>query len=395
MNIQNLKGNSILFADFFNDSPLYPYIRLQEPFHSKRLFLQKKLYLFQLGVIIEPIRTKRSLTMIQYTCPSITFADLIGEDDSFLQTKNRAKRFAESVHPVYISGETGTGKGLFAKVIHYESPFSGGPFLQVNCSAVCEEELEDKLFHDSVLDPGTLFLDEVWGLSLSLQGKLLAAIEQGIGPRLISSSSVPLRERVENDEFRMDLYYRLNVLNLPLPPLRERKSDIPLLVHHFLRSGDRDIYVEPVVWKALEQYEFRGNVRELKNMADYMKTVSDQTTIQLYDIPPALREHVDKKKTKDKKNAPASLTLMEKEEFAFLLETIKQLNEKGEPASRRILSEQSKNGKSELTPQQVRNRLDYLEKREYVTKGRGRAGTKITLEGLRFLSSLKNHIIQD
>ncbi|UOY89505.1 sigma 54-interacting transcriptional regulator [Bacillus glycinifermentans] len=333
--------------------------------------------------------------MIQYTCPSITFADLIGEDDSFLQAKNRAKRFAESVHPVYISGETGTGKGLFANVIHYESPFSGGPFLQVNCSAVCEEELEDKLFHDSGLDPGTLFLDEVWGLSLSLQGKLLAAIEQGIGPRLISSSSVPLRERVENDEFRMDLYYRLNVLDLPLPPLRERKSDIPLLVHHFLRSGDRDIYVEPVVWKALEQYEFRGNVRELKNMADYMKTVSDQTTVQLYDIPPALREHVDKKKTKDKKNAPASLTLMEKEEFAFLLETIKQLNEKGEPASRRILSEQSKNGKSELTPQQVRNRLDYLEKREYVTKGRGRAGTKITLEGLRFLSSLKNHIIQD
>lgn len=71
--------------------------------------------------------------MIQYTCPSITFADLIGEDDSFVQTKNRAKRFAESVHPVYISGETGTGKGLFAKAIHYESPFAGGPFLQVNC----------------------------------------------------------------------------------------------------------------------------------------------------------------------------------------------------------------------------------------------------------------------
>ncbi|MCY9393939.1 sigma-54-dependent Fis family transcriptional regulator, partial [Bacillus haynesii] len=202
-------------------------------------------------------------------------------------------------------------------------------------------------------------------------------------------------ERIESSEFRKDLYYRLNVLDLPLPSLAERRSDIPLLVHHFLKSGDHDIYVEPVVWKALEQHEFEGNVRELKNMTDYMKTVSDGKTIQLYDTPPALREQIEKKKPKDKKTASTSLTLMEKEEFAFLLDAIKQLNEKGEPASRRVLSELSKNGKSELTPQQVRSRLDYLEKREFITKGRGRAGTKITLEGLRFLSSLKHHIIQD
>ncbi|MCY8564943.1 sigma 54-interacting transcriptional regulator [Bacillus sonorensis] len=333
--------------------------------------------------------------MIKNLSHSITFADLIGEADSFLQVKNRARRFAESAHSVYISGETGTGKGLFARAIHHASPFGNGPFLQINCGAVSEEELDDKLFHEAGQTEGTLFLDEVWGLSLHLQGRLLAAIEKGIGLRLISSSSVPLPEQIKKGEFRKDLYYRLNVLDLPLPPLRERRGDIPILVHHFLKSGEHDIYVEPIVWDALEQYEFLGNVRELKNMADYMKTVSDQKTIQLYDIPPVLRGQVEKKKTKDKKNAPASLTLMEKEEFAFLLDTIKQLNEKGEPASRRILSELSKNGKSELTPQQVRGRLDYLEKREYVTKGRGRAGTKITLEGLRFLSSLKNHIIQE
>ncbi len=121
-------------------------------------------------------------------------------------------------------------------------------------------------------------------------------------------------------------------------------------MHHFLKSGDHDIYVEPVVWKALEQHEFEGNVRELKNMTDYMKTVSDGKTIQLYDTPPALREQIEKKKPKDKKTASTSLTLMEKEEFAFLLDAVKQLNEKGEPASRRVLSELSKNGKSELTP---------------------------------------------
>ncbi|PAE65175.1 AAA family ATPase [Bacillus licheniformis] len=333
--------------------------------------------------------------MIKHTYPSVGFSEMIGECDSFLQTKNRAIQFAASSHPILIHGETGTGKELFAKAIHSGSSFKDDPFTHVSCSTLDEDETAEDFFLSELNEPGTLFLDEVWGLSLHLQGRLLAAIEKGMQKRLITSSSMPLIERIDSSEFRKDLYYRLNVLDLPLPSLSERRSDIPLLVHHFLKSGDHDIYVEPVVWKALEQHEFEGNVRELKNMTDYMITVSDGKTIQLYDTPPSLREQIKKKKPKDKKTASASLTLMEKEEFAFLLDAIKQLNEKGEPASRRVLSELSKSGKSELTPQQVRSRLDYLEKREFITKGRGRAGTKITLEGLRFLSSLKHHIIQD
>lgn len=112
---------------------------------------------------------------------------------------------------------------------------------------------------------------------------------------------MPLIERIDSGEFRKDLYYRLNVLDLPLPSLSERRSDIPLLVHHFLKSGDHDIYVEPVVWKALEQDEFEGNVRELKNMTDYMITVSDGKTIQLYDTPPSLREQIKKRSLRTKK----------------------------------------------------------------------------------------------
>ncbi|QHZ47339.1 AAA family ATPase [Bacillus sp. NSP9.1] len=333
--------------------------------------------------------------MVHTKPPSSNFTELIGESDTFLQAKNRAKKFADSHLPVLIHGETGTGKELFAKAIHDESSYKKGPFVHVGCSTLKEDAQAEALFHSANDEPGTLFLDEVWGLSLPLQARLLDSIEKGLNKRLISASSVPLSEKVEKHEFRKDLYFRLNVLDLPLPSLAERQSDIPLLMHHFLKSGDHDIYVDPVVWKALEQYEFQGNVRELKNMADYMKTVSDQKTIQLYDTPPAIREQIEKKKSKDKKTTAKSLTLMEKEEFAYLLETIKQLNEKGEPASRRVLSERSKNGKLVLTPQQVRSRLDYLEKREFVTKGRGRAGTKITLEGLRFLSSLKNHIVQE
>ena len=150
----------------------------------------------------------------------------------------------------------------------------------------------------------------------------------------------------------------------------------------FFKSGDHDIYVEPVVWKALEQHEFEGNVRELKNMTDYMITVSDGKTIQLYDTPPSLREQI-KKKPKDK-NGFGITYLNGKEEFAFLLDAIKQLNEKGEPASRRVLSELSKSGKSELTPQQVRSRLDYLEKESLLQRAAEEPGQKSRLKASAF-----------
>ncbi|BCE15033.1 hypothetical protein RSC3_02389 [Bacillus paralicheniformis] len=165
--------------------------------------------------------------MIKHTYPSIGFSELIGECDSFLQTKNRAIQFAASSHPILIHGETGTGKELFAKAIHSGSSFNHDPFTHVSCSTLNEDEATEDFFLSEMNESGTLFLDEVWGLSLPLQGKLLAAIEKGMPKRLIVTSSVPLGERIESREFRKDLYYRLNVLDLPLPPLLNGEATSP------------------------------------------------------------------------------------------------------------------------------------------------------------------------
>ncbi|MDF9785195.1 hypothetical protein [Bacillus pumilus] len=148
--------------------------------------------------------------------------------------------------------------------------------------------------------------------------------------------------------------------------------------------------IDPSVWETLQEYPFEGNVQELKNIVHYAAVILEGQTVFLHHLPPFVLTPLSPE-VKGKKE-DHQLTLMEKQEFVFLLEAIKSLNEKGEAASRRILSELSKQGDIPLTPQQVRSRLDDLEKKAYVTKGKGRAGTKITLEGLSFLKSLDGYI---
>ncbi|WP_367386847.1 sigma 54-interacting transcriptional regulator [Bacillus vallismortis] len=323
-----------------------------------------------------------------------TFHNLIGEHQTFLDAKRIAKQFSLSELPVLITGKIGAGKDHFAQAIHQESSRNSEPFINVNCSIHSEESLMLELFgHDGNTGAfkktaqGTLFLDEVWRMPASVQAQLLKALDSDTEkPRIICASAGGCAEHT----FRQDLFYRLNILTLTLPELSERKSDIPLLTQYFLSNSGQQLFIDPSVFSMLEQHTFEGNVRELKNAADYMAAVSSGGTIHPYDVPPYIRGPIDGKALKKKAKL---LTLMEKAEFLFILETIKALNEKGEPASRRIISEHSKNTQTSLTPQQVRSRLDYLEKKDYVTKSRGRAGTKITLEGLSFLETLKNQMI--
>ncbi|WP_339233162.1 sigma 54-interacting transcriptional regulator [Bacillus sp. FSL K6-1012] len=326
-----------------------------------------------------------------------TFHNLIGEHQLFLETKRVAMQFALSELPVLITGKVGTGKDHFAQAIHQGSSRNGEPLISINCSTHSEENLAYELFGaDDALGAfqkaarGTLFLNDVWSMPVSVQAKLLEALDsEGEKPRIICASAIPITEVAENT-FRQDLFYRLNILTLTLPVLSERKSDIPLLTQYFLSESGQQLLIDPSVFPLLEQHPFDGNVRELKNTADYMAAVSSGGTIHPYDVPPYIRDGLNEKTTKKKAKL---LTLMEKAEFLFILETIKVLNEKGEPASRRIISESSKNSQISLTPQQVRSRLDYLEKKEYVTKSRGRAGTKITLEGLNFLETLQKQMM--
>ncbi|APH68913.1 sigma 54-interacting transcriptional regulator [Bacillus spizizenii] len=327
------------------------------------------------------------------TIPS-TFQHLIGEHQTFLEAKRIAKQFSLSELPVLITGKIGTGKDHFAQAIHQGSSRYSEPFISVNCSTHSEESLMRELFgpngNSGVFQKtarGTLFLDEVWRMPASVQAQLLKVLDSDTEkPRIICASADGCAEHT----FRQDLFYRLNILTLTLPELSERKSDIPLLTQYFLSHSGQQLLIDPSVFSMLEQHTFEGNVRELKNAADYMAAVANGGTIHPYDLPPYIRGTIDEKASKKKAKL---LTLMEKAEFLFILETIKALNEKGEPASRRIISEHSKNTQTSLSPQQVRSRLDYLEKKDYVTKSRGRAGTKITLEGLNFLETLKNQMI--
>ncbi|WP_367069059.1 sigma 54-interacting transcriptional regulator [Bacillus velezensis] len=330
------------------------------------------------------------MSVIEQTDP---FYQLAGEHHTFSEAKRLALQFALSDLPVFITGEVGTGKKQMARTIHHKSRRNSELFITVHCSQ-SEERLEYELFGaEGALNRarrGTLFLYEIGDMPLSVQARLLSELDAGLSARIIASSTANLGDTGAENTFSIDLFYRLHVLCLPLPALSERKSDIPLLLQHMLTASGQHIHIDPSVYPLFERHTFNGNIRELQNAAHYMAAAASGSTIYPEHVPPYIK---NSQKAKTAKKKEKRLTLMEKEEFLFILEAIKDLNTKGEPASRRSISELSENSTMTLTPQQVRNRLDYLEKMNYVTKGRGRAGTKITLEGLTFLQSLQKQIL--
>ena len=350
-----------------------------------------------------------------------SFSHIIGKHPILEETKIIAQKLAKSNLPILIEGETGTGKELFAQSIHNASTQAPGPFRTVNCSSISENQFEsDALFGIEVFLPsadannsesqvlikrengGTIFLDEIGDLNLRSQALLLHLLQEiatakiPIEIRVIAATNKDILMMIDEGSFREDLYYRLNVLSLRLPSLQDISSDIPGLIAHFISKSGKTIKVDKAVVAKLSKYLWYGNVRELKNTIEYMLTVCDGHSIQLHDIPPDRFKKQSQKKTKtpvDRKEKQEGLSIMEKNEHYFILETIMECNENGEPASRRIIADKSKTGTHPLTTQQIRHRLDFLEKHGYITKGRGRAGTKITSEGLDFFQSLETYII--
>lgn len=227
---------------------------------------------------------------------SMEFSDIIGSTPQIMRSIRFAKQAALTDFAIVLNGESGSGKDVFAQAIHNTSPRRNGPFVALNCGAIAADLVESELFgyeegaftgadrsgKIGMLEKasgGTLFLDEVESMPLAVQSKLLRVLSGGslhrvgstaeipVDLRVISASKVDLRKAAERGEFREDLFYRISVVSLPIPPLRDRKEDVPLLARNFLdRIGRRSTAVSPEAMAALCAYNWPGNVRELENV---------------------------------------------------------------------------------------------------------------------------------
>src|SRR6266516_3212078 len=255
----------------------------------------------------------------------LTFANVVGNSPALQEALRLAHLAVKSNSTVLLQGETGTGKEIFVQSIHNGSARSDGPFVAINCAAIPRELINTELFGyeggsftgaDRQGRPGkfeqahggTLFLDEIGDMPLDLQTTLLRAIEthtivriggQRVIPadvRIIVATHKDLREEVRRGNFRSDLYYRLNVLAINIPPLRERAGDLPLLVRHFLQRQSRvlgrSLAITPEAMAALQQYSWPGNVRELENMLERVTYLMPKTTIAVDDLPIDIRPSI-------------------------------------------------------------------------------------------------------
>jgi len=244
--------------------------------------------------------------------------NLIGQSKAIQHALAIAGTAAKSNAPVVISGDTGTGKELVANVVHYNSPRSKGPFVKINCGALSETLLESELFGHvkgaftgavenregrfGLAHKGTMFLDEIGEMSPRLQVKLLRVLQEGefepvggtqtrrVDVRVVAATNKDLKEEIRDGRFRKDLYYRLNVVPIHLPPLRDRREDIPLLVNHFLEkyngeNGKNVTKISREVLDRLLEYPWPGNVRELENCIQRAVVMSPANTLSISLLP--------------------------------------------------------------------------------------------------------------
>ncbi len=293
----------------------HAYDYITKPFRNEELKLTVRKALEAHQLLKENRRLRAALS------ERFRYGSIVGKSKPMLKIYDLIDKVAVSKASVFITGPSGTGKELIAKAIHYSGPRKEGPFVSLNCGALTETLLESELFgHEKgaftgavsmkkgrfeLAHGGTLFLDEVGDMPPSLQVKLLRVLQEmefervggtksiQVDVRIISASNKDIREDVAKGRFRKDLLYRLNVIEIQVPPLKERRDDIPLLVKHFLEKytkeeGKGPIELAPEVWKVFYRYSWPGNVRELENVIERAVVLCSDNTITVQDLPEEL-----------------------------------------------------------------------------------------------------------
>jgi two-component system NtrC family response regulator len=318
-------------------------------------YLTKPINLDELDLLITRIAERTGLIsenriLRQQLSERYAFDGIVSNSSVMESVLAMASRVAESDASVLIRGESGTGKELIAKAIHYHGPRKAKPFVAVNCAALSEHLLESELFgHErgaftgaqkqragrfEIASGGTLFLDEIGDISPAVQVKLLRVLQEhtfervggtetiSSDVRILAATNRDLEGMITSSTFREDLYYRLNVVTIEIPPLRKRRDDIPMIIEFYLRkystgSGKKKISFSREAWDAMLRYEYPGNVRELENIVQRAVILARGDTITLADLPQVVKNLPDEFRSTAVPSAEGRLTerveLLEKE----------------------------------------------------------------------------------
>ncbi|EGT3902282.1 AAA family ATPase [Clostridioides difficile] len=335
-----------------------------------------------------------------------TFKDIKTNSPKMFECIDLAKKVSKSDLSILIRGESGTGKELIAQSIHNNSNRKNQPFIAVNCAAVPENLLESQLFgYDKgtftgglkdgkqglfeLANNGTIFLDEIGDMPLELQTKLLRVLQEkqimpvgshnviNIDVRIISATNKNLEQMIDNSQFREDLYYRLNTIPINIPPLRERKEDILIIMEDLI---NKKLVITPEAKKLIQNYMWKGNIRELQNVTSYLNIMCEDIVLEK-DLPPNLR-------SSDNKNTSLKLKYS-KNDILNILEILILNKESDVGIGRGLILKALLDKNLQITEGKIKKIFEYLKKEELIICSSGRYGSKITQKGEDFYNKLK------
>ncbi|HJB70794.1 MAG TPA: sigma 54-interacting transcriptional regulator [Candidatus Flavonifractor avistercoris] len=339
-----------------------------------------------------------------------TFDDVVGQSPTIRRCITILKKMSLTQLPVLLIGETGTGKELFAHAVHNASPRANGPFVAINCAAMPENLLESELFGYEegaftgarkggkpglfeFAHKGTLFLDEVEGMSTALQCKLLRVLQEreimrvggnrivSVDVRIVAATNENLDKMVEEGTFRRDLYYRLNTLPVLIPPLREREGDLLLLIDHFRKGIGASFTLSPELERLLLTHQWRGNIRELRNVVEYF-SYTGSPVVGPEELPPTF--HYLPAGLPEAGGAgaqPPRLADCPQEDERFVLSRLYQADREGHSLGRDAILAAAKAAGLPCSQQEVRRILAALDQAGLARVSRGRGGTRLTPAG--------------